>query len=127
MEAMEAMEKQPTQEKLLLTVREAAELMGISTATMYNVIHIVGFPTIRLGRKVLISREGLIEWVRAQTPGMDLRAGMQERRGRDVWRGKERQRKGLTVCAHGQVLRREALSSSRDWAVPCSNTRQRML
>ena len=53
----------PTAEKLTLTAREAAAMLGISINTMYELTHRDGFPAIRVGKRVLISRKRFIEWV----------------------------------------------------------------
>lgn len=53
-------------ERLAYTVTEAAEALGVSRRTMYNLIHKEGFPTLKVGRCRKISRELLEEWVRAQ-------------------------------------------------------------
>lgn len=50
---------------LTMSVSEAAEELGISTKTMYNLTHVQGFPVIRIGHRARVSREGLREWVRA--------------------------------------------------------------
>ena len=52
--------------KLTYTVTEAAEAIGVSRATMYELIHREGFPTLKVGNRRLISRELLAEWVRKQ-------------------------------------------------------------
>lgn len=54
-------------QKLTYSVPEAAACIGVCTKTMYNLIHTAGFPVIWIGRKPLISIEGLQEWVRQQT------------------------------------------------------------
>lgn len=51
-------------QRLTLSVAEMAEELGISTKTAYNLTHIQGFPAIRIGHRVRVSREGLVEWVR---------------------------------------------------------------
>lgn len=51
-------------EKLTYSVEEAAEAIGVSRSAMYNLIHIDGFPTLKVGNRRLISRELLAEWVR---------------------------------------------------------------
>lgn len=53
-------------EKLAYNVTEAAEALGISRRSMYNLLHQEGFPTLMVGGRRLISRELLAEWVRTQ-------------------------------------------------------------
>lgn len=53
-------------EKLTLSVTEAAEALGISRRSMYELLHREGFPTLMIGGRRLISRELLAEWVRQQ-------------------------------------------------------------
>lgn len=51
-------------DKLTYTVTEAAAALGVTKPTMYNLIHSQGFPTLKVGRRRLISRELLAEWVK---------------------------------------------------------------
>ena len=53
----------PKKMRITLTVAEAAELLGVSLPTAYELAHSEGFPTLRIGRKLLISRVGLESWV----------------------------------------------------------------
>lgn len=53
-------------EKMLLTVQEAADLTGLCTITIYELARTQGFPAVRVGRRVLISRKGLDDWIAAQ-------------------------------------------------------------
>lgn len=55
------------QGKMLLTVREAAETLGLSRATVYTLIHRDDFPSIRIGSKILINTKKLQEWVDNQS------------------------------------------------------------
>lgn len=52
-------------QRLTLSVAEMSEELGISTKTGYALTHIPGFPVIRIGHRVRVSREGLAEWVKA--------------------------------------------------------------
>lgn len=52
-------------QRLTLSVSEMAAELGISTKTAYSLTHIQGFPVIRIGNRVRVSREGLTEWVKA--------------------------------------------------------------
>lgn len=53
-------------ERLTMSVEEAAEQLGICVRSAYTLTHRNDFPTIRIGRRTLVSREGLREWVRQQ-------------------------------------------------------------
>lgn len=55
--------------ELVYTVTEAAEALGISRRTMYEIINQEGFPTLKIRGRRLISRELLAEWVRTQAGG----------------------------------------------------------
>ena len=55
--------------ELTYSVTEAAQALGVSRPTMYNLIHQEGFPTLTVGGRRLISRELLAEWVRVQAGG----------------------------------------------------------
>ena len=55
--------------ELTYSVTEAAEALGISRRSMYNLLHQEGFPTLMVGGRRLISRELLAEWVREQAGG----------------------------------------------------------
>lgn len=52
--------------KLAYTVDEAAQALGVSRASVYNLIHAGGFPSMKLRGRRLISAELLAEWVRQQ-------------------------------------------------------------
>ena len=49
--------------KMTLSVREAAELIGISKPKMYELIHSHEIPSIHVGKKITISRRALMEWL----------------------------------------------------------------
>ena len=51
-------------ERATLTVPEAAKVLGVSRPTMYDLANSEGFPTIHLGRKLVILREGFELWMR---------------------------------------------------------------
>ena len=52
-------------QRLTMSVSEMADELGISSKTGYALTHIPGFPVIRIGHRVRISRTGLAEWVKA--------------------------------------------------------------
>ena len=53
-------------EKLTLNVSEAAELLGVSVPVMYQLTRRSDFPTLKIGKRTLIVRERLTDWVNAQ-------------------------------------------------------------
>ncbi len=55
--------------ELTYSVTEAAEALGISRRSMYDLLHKEGFPSMKVGGRRLISRELLAEWVRTQAGG----------------------------------------------------------
>ena len=56
-------------DKLAYSVTEAAQALGVSRRTMYDLINREDFPTLKVGGRRLISRELLAEWVRIQAGG----------------------------------------------------------
>lgn len=53
-------------EKLTLSVPEAAKVLGISRARMYQLARAKGFPTVHVGNRILVSVKGLERWVEEQ-------------------------------------------------------------
>ena len=49
----------------VLTIEEAAELLGISVKTFNKVLHTEGIPGRKIGREWKFSRQALIDWVGA--------------------------------------------------------------
>ena len=57
-------------EKMLLTIPEVAQALGLSRSTVYNsLLHRPDFPVIRLGGSVRVNREKLQAWLDARTEG----------------------------------------------------------
>lgn len=53
--------------RITIGTKEAAAILGVSMPTIYEMVHMSGFPSIRVGRKILISIEGLKKWVEEQS------------------------------------------------------------
>lgn len=49
--------------KMTLSVRKAAELIGISKPKMYELIHSNEIPSIHVGKKIVIARQALMDWL----------------------------------------------------------------
>ena len=54
----------PENTKVTLTVPEAARLIGISNPKMYELVRAGQVRSIRVGKKILISRKSLLDWLR---------------------------------------------------------------
>ena len=59
-------------EKLTLSVEEAGKLMGVSRQVAYQLIHRPDVPTIQIGRRVLIPKKQLEEWMDRQVNGAEV-------------------------------------------------------
>lgn len=53
-------------DKIALSVSEAAVLLGVSRPTVYKLVNRQDFPSFMIGTRRMISREGLARWVEAQ-------------------------------------------------------------
>ena len=49
--------------KMTLSVREAAELIVVSKPKMYELIHSNEIPSIHVGKKIVIARQALMDWL----------------------------------------------------------------
>lgn len=47
-----------------MTVKEMMDALQIGRSKAYEIVNAKCFPSFRIGRKILISREGLEEWIR---------------------------------------------------------------
>ena len=52
---------------LTLTVPEVGEVLGISRAKAYELARSEGFPSMRIGTRILVPRHKLIRWIDEQT------------------------------------------------------------
>ena len=54
----------PVNAKVTLTVPEAAELIGICKPTMYEMVRAGKVRSVKVGKKILISRQSLMDWLK---------------------------------------------------------------
>ena len=52
---------------LLLNVKQLADLLGVSDSSVYELIQEDGFPSLRIGKRIVIRKEELREWISART------------------------------------------------------------
>ena len=54
----------PENTKVTLTVAEAAEVVGISKPKMYELVRSGKLRIVKIGKKILISRQSLMDWLK---------------------------------------------------------------
>ena len=52
---------------LLLNAKQLADLLGVSDSSVYELIQEDGFPSLRIGKRIVIPKEELREWITART------------------------------------------------------------
>ena len=48
---------------IMLNADQLAQALGISRAGAYQLMHAKDFPTIRIGKRMIVSKERLIKWL----------------------------------------------------------------
>ncbi len=51
---------------LALSAEEVAQVLGISRANAYALMHSKGFPTLKIGKRMTVPKDKLIEWMEKQ-------------------------------------------------------------
>ena len=51
----------------VLSAEQLAQTLGISRAGAYQLLHSEGFPTLRIGKRMLVPRDKLAEWIEKNT------------------------------------------------------------
>ena len=51
---------------LTLTANQVASVLSISRTNAYKLMHSKGFPTIPIGKRMIVHRDKLIEWMNAR-------------------------------------------------------------
>lgn len=54
---------------LFLNAEIVAKVLGVSPASSYELMHEVGFPTLRIGNRMVVPKEKFIVWVEEHTKG----------------------------------------------------------
>ena len=56
---------------LFLNAELVAQVLGVSPASSYELMHEDGFPTLRIGNRMVVPKEKFIQWVEEHTKGGD--------------------------------------------------------
>ena len=51
---------------LALSADEVAQVLGISRANAYALMHGKNFPTLKIGKRMVVPKDKLIEWIEKQ-------------------------------------------------------------
>ena len=54
---------------LFLNAELVAKVLGVSPASTYELMHEDGFPTLRVGSRMVVPKEKFIQWVEEHTKG----------------------------------------------------------
>ena len=52
---------------ITLSANQVAQVLGISRANAYTLMHSKGFPTIQISKRMVVPKNKLIEWMERQT------------------------------------------------------------
>ncbi len=54
---------------LLLNAKIIAEVLGVSPATSYELLHESDFPSLKIGNRIVVPKEQFIQWVDSHVAG----------------------------------------------------------
>ena len=54
---------------LFLNAEQVAAVLGIAASSTYELMHQPDFPTLRIGRRIVVPKEKFIRWVEKSTEG----------------------------------------------------------
>lgn len=52
---------------LMLSAPDVASVLGISRAGAYELVRSDGFPSLRIGSRIVVPKENFIDWINAST------------------------------------------------------------
>ena len=55
---------------LLLNVNQLADLLGVSDSSVYELIQEDDFPSVRIGKRIVVPKDELRKWISAHTMGV---------------------------------------------------------
>lgn len=57
---------------LFLNAKTVAQVLGISTAGAYELLHQENFPVLKIGSRLVVPKEKFLSWIESQTGGGTL-------------------------------------------------------
>ena len=64
---------------ITLSANQVAQVLGISRANAYTLMHSKGFPTIQIGKRMVVPKDKLIKWMEAQTARLQVHPAASEK------------------------------------------------
>ena len=58
---------------LFLNAETVASVLGVSPSSGYELMHESGFPSLRIGNRIVVPKDRFIQWVEQNTGGGDAR------------------------------------------------------
>ena len=58
---------------LFLNAATVASVLGVSPSSGYELMHESGFPSLRIGNRIVVPKDRFIQWVEQNTGGGDVR------------------------------------------------------
>ena len=58
---------------LFLNAATVASVLGVSPSSGYELMHESGFPSLRIGNRIVVPKEQFVRWVEQNTEGGDAR------------------------------------------------------
>ena len=55
---------------LFLNAETVAKVLGVAASTAYELMHEKDFPTVKIGNRLLVSKEKFIEWIDKKSGGV---------------------------------------------------------
>ena len=52
---------------LLLNVKQLSDLLGVSDSSVYELVQMEDFPSLRIGKRIVVPKEELRQWISAHT------------------------------------------------------------
>lgn len=52
-----------SENKIVVSVKETAQILGVSVPIAYELVHRADFPSVRIGKRILVSVDGLKDWI----------------------------------------------------------------
>lgn len=65
----ESMYKSYDELPLFLNANMVAKVLGVSQSTGYELLHGKGFPSLKVGSRIVVPKEQFIQWVEEHTKG----------------------------------------------------------